>query len=174
MPPREWHPSSPHHHCSCPPAHAIIQHHEEQSPEVLSPILHHNQSGYTVHLNHAIARNEVNEIDERKPATQDILKPGQDQATRIDSPPLDGSSSHFLKGLELRSATTKTWQYNEDDLFSERVLDQAPEQFSIHGAHEAPGANEDGFKIENMLCAHVEGKEGTDSGHYCKDRGWGI
>jgi len=113
------------------------------------PILHSNQIGYNVQLSHTIAKNEVNEIDERKPAAQDILKPGQDQAPRIDSPPLDGSPSQFLEGLELRSATMKTWKYknNEEDRFNEIVLDPAPEQLSMH-AHEAPGANEHGHNAE--------------------------
>ena len=76
------------------------------------PILHSDQISHNVQLSHTTAKNEVNEvnvIDERKPAAQDFLKPGQDQAPRIDNPPLDEPSSQFLEGLKLRSATTKMY-----------------------------------------------------------------
>jgi len=138
MPTREWHPSSPYHHYSCPPAHAIIQRHEEHSPE-------ENQSGYTAHFEfeHTIAKHEVNEIDGRKPAAQDILKPVQDQASRLVNPPLQ-----FLEGLELRSATMKEWQYNEEAPFNENVLDPAPEQLSMRDAREAPVADEQGHIVK--------------------------
>lgn len=151
MHPREWHTSSPHHPYSRPPAHAIIQHHEEQSPEVMLPILHSNQIGYNVHLNHTIAKievNGVNETDEKKPAAQDILRPGQDQVPRIDSPLLDGSPSQSLEGLEFQSATMKTWKYNEEDRFNENAPDPAPEKLSMHGAHEVPGADENGHNAK--------------------------
>ena len=151
MHPHEWHTSSPHHPYSRPPAHATIQHHNEQSLDTMLPILHSNQISYNVQLGHTIAKNEVNKvnvIDERKPAAQDFLKPGQDQAPRIDSPPLDEPPSQFLEGLELRSDTMKTWKYNEEDRFNEIVLDPAPEQLSMRDAREAPVADEQGHSVK--------------------------
>ena len=76
------------------------------------------------------------------------MKPVQDQASRMDIPPLDGSSSKILESFVLRSATMKRWHYNDEDPFNENVLDPAPEQLSMHDAHEAPVADEQGHSAK--------------------------
>ena len=146
MPPQEWHPSNPLQYYHRPPKVQSPpgQHHKEYRTEERLPVLHSNQNQYA-----AQNRNVAPSAAVQNMYTADLSQATQDNTTRPDQ----GQSFHaidhrvqvppnqFVEGLELSSATMRTWKRNEVEVHDPNVpgLDPTRDQLSMY-RHDAYGA----------------------------------